>query len=197
MSGVRKEQKGLLPEGHPIQTLMEEHAIILDRCSMLVMAAQNLGKARGAVTVQKLMEDMDHLSDHFKEAGKHYLREENVLFSHLAKHGIIGPPAQMQSEHNDIFAVEKRLYALVDEERPGNLTGFGHELGDVTARLSELLQAHFTRENTVIFPMSLKAVGPGEWADMMGECEKIGYCIFAPVNARVAPDARKRVEGNY
>jgi DUF438 domain-containing protein len=194
MSGVKKGEGSVLPEGHPIHTLMEEHAIILDHCSMLVLTAGNLRKARGAVTVEKLMENLDYLSDHLKETEKHYLREEKVLFPHLEKHGITGPLAQMWSEHNDIFGIEKRLYALADVERPGNLTAFGHELWEVTTRLSGMLEAHFTKENTVLFPMSLKAVGPEEWANMVAECDEIGYSIFAPVNARTAPVARNRDE---
>jgi DUF438 domain-containing protein len=130
-----------------------------------------------------------------KEAEKHYLREENVLFPHLEKHGLSGPPAQMWSEHNEIRGVKKRLYALAAAERPKSLSAFQRELGDVTTRLSEMLQAHFIKENTVLFPMSLKAVGPEEWADIVAECDEIGYSMFTPVNARTASAGRKMAEG--
>jgi len=195
MSGVGKGEEGILANGHPIHILTEEHAIILDIASKLITVAGNLKRARGAGTVEKLMENIDHLADHLKEAEKHYQREENVLFPHLEKHGITGPPAQMKSEHNEIFGIEKRLYALADQEHPLNLTAFGHELWELATGLSGKLETHFTKENTVLFPMTLRAVGPGEWADIAAQFEKIGYSIFSPVNAGNAPEGRESGQG--
>jgi len=169
---------------------MEEHSIILDIASKLIMVAENLKKARGARTVEKLMENLDHLADHLKEAENHYQREENVLFPHLEKHGISGPPAQMRSEHNEISGVEKKLRALADQEHPLNMTAFQHELGELVTGLSGKLEAHFTKENTVLFPMSLRAMGPDEWAGIAAECDQIGYSIFTPIDFRSAPDGR-------
>ena len=195
VSGVKKGQAGILAEGHPIHTLMEEHSIILESASKLLLAAENLKNARGAGTVEKLMENLDHILDHLKEAERHYLREENVLFPHLEKHGITGPPAQMRSEHNEIRTIEKNLYALADQEHPWSPGSLQHELWELVTGLSGKLETHFTKENTVIFPMSLKAVGPEEWDDIVRECDEIGYSIFIPANIRKAIDARKRAGG--
>ena len=196
MSGVRKEQKGVLPEGHPIHTLMEEHSIILNMASKLMVLAESMKKARGAGTVEKLQEKLDHIVDHFRESERHYQREENVLFPHLEKHGITGPPAQMWTEHNEIRALKKKLYALSDKEGPVNLSAFQQELGEISSQLLEMLQMHFHKENTVLFPMSLKVVGDAEWENIAKESEEIGYSIFTPVNARGPPQAKgKATEG--
>jgi hypothetical protein len=184
MSGVKKDEGGVLPEGHPIHTLMEEHSMILDFASKLLVLAESMKKARGAGTVEKLQERLDHLADHFKESARHYEREENVLFPHLEKHGITGPPAQMWTEHNEIRDVKKRLYALADTEKPASLAAFQQELWEVSSKLSEKLQMHFHKENTVLFPMSLRVVGKTEWDTIVEECDEIGYTIFTPVNAR-------------
>jgi len=184
MSGVRKEREGVLPEGHPIHTLMEEHSIILDFASKLMVLSESMKKARGAGTVEKLQEKLDHLADHFRESERHYQREENVLFPHLEKHGITGPPAQMWTEHNEIRVQKKRLYSLAETEKPANLAAFQQDLGEVSSKLSEMLQMHFHKENTVLFPMSLRAVAKDEWDAMVAECDEIGYSIFTPVNAR-------------
>jgi DUF438 domain-containing protein len=174
---------------------MEEHSIILDIASKLIMVAENLKKARGAGTVEKLMEDLDHLADHLKEAEKHYQREEMVLFPHMEKHGITGPLAQIWNEHDEIRGVEKKLYALSDQDGPVNLTAYGHELWELVTGLSAKLEAHSTKENTVLFPMSLRAVGPEEWAGIAVECDRIGYSIFTPINFRKAPDGRVSGQG--
>jgi DUF438 domain-containing protein len=145
MSGVSKVKAESAPEGHPIHTLMEEHGIILDFALKLRLATENLQKARDAGTMEKILENIDHLADHFKESEKHYLREENVLFPHLEKHGITGPPAQMWTEHNRIREVKKRLYSLADQERPGDVARFKKELGQTASELSDQLAMHFEK----------------------------------------------------
>ena len=186
MSGVKNVEGSALPEGHPIHTLMEEHSIIVDYASKLMVLAENMKKARGAGTVEKLLENLDHIVDHLRESEKHYQREENVLFPHMEKHGITGPPAQMWTEHDEIRDVKKKLYALSDLERPGNPATFRNEIGEVSSQLLEMLQMHFHKENTVLFPMGIRAIGAAEWEAIVRECDEIGYSIFLPVNARGA-----------
>jgi DUF438 domain-containing protein len=194
MSGVGKAKAGLAPEGHPIHTLMEEHGIILDFALKLRLAAENFGKARGPGAMERIMENIDHLADHFKESEKHYQREENVLFPHLEKHGITGPPAQMWTEHDRIREVKKRLYALADEERPDDISRFKKELGQTASELSDLLAMHFEKENTVLFPMAIRAIEAGEWDEISDGFDEIGYTIFRPVSAR-GPERPKERPG--
>jgi len=53
--------------------------------------------------------EIKEITDHFKESEKHYLREENVLFPHLEKHGITEPPAIMWMDHDKIRAIKKEF----------------------------------------------------------------------------------------
>ncbi len=184
MSGVSKSKGGLAPEGHPIHTLMEEHGIILDFAMKLRLVAENLHNARGAKTMERLMENIDHLADHLRESDNHYTREENVLFPHMEKHGIEGPPAQMWTEHNQIRDVKKRLYALAGEQRPKDPVKFRTEMLETAAGLSDLLAMHFNKESTVLFPMAMQAIGPSEWDEISGGFDDIGYGVFTPVGAR-------------
>jgi DUF438 domain-containing protein len=170
---------------------MEEHAIILDFALKLRLAAENLQKARGADTLEKMMESLDHIADHFKESEKHYLREENVLFPHLEKHGITGPPAQMWAEHDQIRGVKKRFYSLSDEERPGDRARFKKDLMATATELSDLLAMHFEKENTILFPMSIRAIGDKEWVEIVNGFDEIGYSIFTPITSREQPTPGK------
>jgi DUF438 domain-containing protein len=184
MSGVGKARQGLAPEGHPIHTLMEEHAIILDFAAKLRMAAENLQKAWRDDTISGVRENIDHLVDHLHESENHYTREENVLFPHMEKHGIEGPPAQMWNEHNQIRDVKKRLYALADEERPKDQAKFKKEMLETAVGLAELLAMHFNKENSILFPMALQAIEAAEWDEISEGFDDIGYGVFKPVGAR-------------
>ena len=184
MSGASKSKGGLAPEGHPIHTLMEEHSIILDFALKLRLVAENLQKAKGAGTMEQLMENIDHLVDHLRESENHYVREENVLFPHMEKHGIEGPPAQMWNEHNQIREVKKRLYALAEQESPKDPVKFKTEMLETAVGLSDLLSMHFNKENTMLFPMALQAIEGGEWDEISAGFDDIGYGVFRPIGAR-------------
>jgi uncharacterized protein len=184
MSGIGKAKQGLAPEGHPIHTLMEEHAIILDFAMKLRLVSENLQKARGGGTMEQLLENIDHLADHLRESENHYTREENVLFPHMEKHGIEGPPAQMWNEHNQIREIKKRLYALADEESPVDPVKFKNDMLETASGLSDMLAMHFNKENTVLFPMALQAIETKEWDEISDGFDDIGYGVFKPIGAR-------------
>lgn len=191
MSGIGKGKGSAPPEGHPIHTLMEEHGLILDFAQKLNVAAHNLQKAKGSQTVERLLESLDHLADHFKESEKHYLREENVLFPHMERHGITGPPAQMWSEHNQIRELKKRFYALADQDAPRDLARFKKDLMAVSDELVNMLGMHFEKENNVLFPMALQAIPEKEWVELVEGFDDIGYTIFTPITSRAIPRAGK------
>lgn len=116
------EEKFSLPEWHPIHTLLKEH-------DMLLSYAKNLeGKS------------LDEIEKHFKEAEKHYLREENVLFPYLEKHGIEEPPAIMWAEHDGIRQIKKEIINALKE-------GNENEFKEKAKMLYELLSKHYNKEN--------------------------------------------------
>lgn len=149
------EEKFSLPEWHPIYTLLKEH-------DMLLSYAKNLeGKS------------LDEIEKHFKEAEKHYLREENVLFPYLEKHGIEEPPAIMWAEHDGIRQIKKEIINALKE-------GNENEFKEKAKMLYELLSKHYNKENKVLFPTALKVISNEEWIKIREEFDEIGYCCFIP-----------------
>ena len=87
---------------------------------------------------------IEHILHHLKDSEKHYLREENVLFPYLEKHGVTEPPAIMWQEHDKIREMEKKLYDLFD----GNKID---EVREMAYDLHEMLSNHFYKENNILF----------------------------------------------
>ena len=151
-----------VPEWHPLHILMEEHRILLNHARMLGERAER--------------EDGDgvrEILEHLKEAEKHYLREENVLFPYIEKHGITEPPAIMWMEHDKIREMKKRIYSAAEN---GNY----EMLKRASDGLAEMLSHHFYKENNILFPTALKVVEEGEWREIRREFDEIGYCCFIP-----------------
>jgi PAS domain S-box-containing protein len=172
-----------VPEWHPVHILMGEHDIMLESAGNLRDLLGSLGGAGPNAEQKGKLEDIVH---HFKESESHYLREENVLFPHLEKHGIVQPPKIMWMEHDRIREIKKGIYNLVDQSAHAKSGEGLRNLGQLAITLAEALSDHFYKENNVLYPMGLEAIEDQEWKDIRTEFDDIGYCCFTPAPAELA-----------
>lgn len=151
------------PPWHPLHILMAEHREMLAQARRLA--------TRAGVRSPQSEEEVRHLVGHLQASESHYLREENVLFPYLERHGVVEPPKVMWAEHDRIRELKK----AVAHEAP---TGEG--LAEAALALSEALAGHFLKENRILFPTALRVVPEGEWPEIRRQFDEIGYCCFTP-----------------
>lgn len=171
------------PPGHPINTLMEEHKILLDFASNLERAASNLRMEKGEAKISEWMKAVEYIVKHLKESEKHYLREENVLFPYIERHGITEPPKVMWSEHDRIRAKKKEIYDIYDRDK-GNPQKLGENIIEKAIELAEITSSHFFKENNILFPAAMRVIPENEWKEIGAQFEEVGYCCFTPQSAR-------------
>lgn len=180
------------PPGHPISILMEEHKILTQRAERLGILAKMIEEACDVVYVGDVLTEVQGIVKDFVDAEKHYLREENVLFPMLEKHGITESPAIMWMEHNQIRDIKKRLRSLVENWNAISFYDFKTQLGEVAKPLCSILPSHFFKENNILFPAALQVVTSEEWEEARKEFDEIGYCCFTPSHVTVALQTEKR-----
>lgn len=187
-----EKQELQTPPGHPISILMEEHKILTQRAERLGILAKTIEEACDVVYVGDVLTEVQGIVKDFVDAEKHYLREENVLFPMLEKHGITEPPAIMWMEHNQIRDIKKRLRSLVENWNAISFYDFKTQLGEVAKPLCSILPSHFFKENNILFPAALQVVTSEEWEEARKEFDEIGYCCFTPSHVTVALQTEKR-----
>lgn len=161
----------LAPPWHPVHILMEEHK------ELLGMANRLAALVRKEPETEEDREERERLLAHTNESESHYLREENVLFPYLERHGVTEPPAVMWSEHQRIRELKKAILRHAAEaERPRARA----RLAEVATALAEMLAGHFYKENHILFPTALQAIPEGEWREIRAQFDGIGYCCFTP-----------------
>jgi len=180
-----EKEKVLAPEGHPIRILMEEHRILLGFSGNLNKAAKSMKEAGNFQDSVDEMEHLNNIIEHLKDSESHYLREENVLFPHLEKHGITQPPAIMWMEHDKIRQIEKELFATIETREVTDFKHFFMKLEETSFALGEMLSSHFYKENNILFPTALKVIETNEWSDIRKQFDEIGYCCFTPQPAKL------------
>jgi hypothetical protein len=179
-----EKDKTLAQAGHPIHTLMEEHKFLLQFCDKLKNVVQKSKAIKDFDLLPEEMKQLNHITEHFKDSESHYVREENVLFPYLEKHGITQPPAIMWSEHNRIREIKKKLYKLVDNHKSMVFQDFIEGLNEVAITLGDMLQSHFYKENNILFPTALEVITENEWTRINAQFDELGYCCFTPVTAK-------------
>jgi len=169
---------------HPGNILVEEHKILLqlsEKLSTVASRVQNKGD------VKQLKQIVEHLLD----AEKHYLREENVFFPILEKHGISEPPAIMWMEHNQLREKKKQLHNLLEKYDTLKFPDFKKQLGESVKSLATILSSHIFKENNILIPAALRVVSGEEWSAIRKEFDEIGYCCFTPEKLIAPP----KIEG--
>lgn len=199
-----EKEKSPAPPGHPIHILMEEHKILLGFAEEFKDVAKEIMAQKDSATssekMTKLghieahiekMKHLGHIADHFKESESHYLREENVLFPYLEKHGITQPPAIMWMEHDKIREIKKNIYKVLDSHDSMAFQDFADQLMKEALSLTEMLSSHFYKENNILFPTSLKVIEKDEWKDIRHQFDEIGYCCFTPESVRITTEEKE------
>ena len=190
---VGKQQLNI-PPAHPVSILMEEHKILTQRTERLQTLVGMIEDACDVVHVGDVLKEIQQIARMFQEAEKHYVREENVLFPVLEKHGITEPPAIMWMEHNQIREKKKQLSDLAEKWNTLTFFDFKKKLADTTKPLYTMLPSHFFKENNILFPAALQTVKESEWKDIREEFDEIGYCCFTPPQAMTTRDKAARKE---
>jgi len=167
-----------IPEWHPLHILMDEHERILG----IVEKLRNIvNPLKGKEKLDKNIETLKKIINHLKESESHYLREENVIFPHMEKHGITQPPAIMWEEHNTIRKMKKNIIEIFNEFNQKRDTDTIVKMDGASVELYEMLTSHFYKENNILFPTALQVIEENEWKEMRSDFDEIGYCCFTPV----------------
>jgi len=165
---------------HPINILMEEHKIMLQIAEKLSAIANRVQQLSDESYIGDTLHRLQHIAEDFQDSEKHYLREENVLFPNLEKHGITEPPAIMWTEHNQIREKKKQLSKLIENHNALGFQDFKKQLAENAEALNSILPSHFFKENNILFPTALRVITSGEWKEIRTEFDEIGYCCFTP-----------------
>lgn len=185
-----KTQMEIAPE-NPVNTLMEEHKILLRFLEEMDAIVKRVQQVDDPQIVSEVIPQLKHIAEDFLDTEKHYLREENVLFPILEKHGVTEPPAIMWMEHTKLREQKKLFHKLLEDYNKMSFEDFKGQLCSVAGALYEILSSHIFKENNILFPTALQVVTEQEWKDARKEFDEIGYCCFTPEQLTKPPEGEK------
>lgn len=167
----------------PIQRLLDEHVSLLSRFEPLRRAVRELGAGRASVpAVLPLLAEVSRVMS--TDLIAHAKREDDAFFPAVerAMGPDFGPTRVMRTEHAEIHEGAELFRSTLKElqeidhpaiveggERLRRLSHAGDDakqVQDVCRELLDRIDAHFAKEEQVLFPMSRSVLGPGELAEV-------------------------------
>ncbi|MCS7124476.1 MAG: DUF438 domain-containing protein, partial [Candidatus Bathyarchaeota archaeon] len=189
------EKQGIkAPPTSPIGILIEEHRMLQQITQTLGVLAEKVQSAENLEVAKEELVQLRRVADELLDAEKHYLREENVLFPVLEKHGITEPPAIMWMEHNQLREKKKQLKSLLENAANMNFQDFRRRIGELANAINSALNSHIFKENNILFPAAQRVITEKEWAEMRADFDDIGYCCFTPEHLIKKPAEKPLVE---
>lgn len=170
-----QESADSLP-GHPVYTYLAENAA----------AAQLLDRLEDALETAKddpnpqTLERAKTLLDELQAYDRHYLREENILFPYLEKHGFEGPSKVMWGIHDEIRESWKELEDTLTEGPGDELKAFQKQIDKVFGPLATAIREMFYKEENILFPTALDKLSGEEWWQIRTQGPEIGYSYVSP-----------------
>jgi len=167
-----------IPEGHPVDVFHHEN----------VALKQTAEKAKELLRFPETMEDPEFRKlllslqgafHQLMDVDKHYLRKEYLLFPHLEKQGITGPPKVMWGKQDEIRAQLKGCISLLQEPHlaPKDLL---ESLDLLFYPAIQALIDMVQKEEEILFPMSMDVLSSQDWWMIHQQTPEFGFCLYDP-----------------
>jgi len=159
-------------ESSATQNLMDEHRVIERMLNIVNVACEKLemGEKVSPEVFEKAIDFIRTFAD-----GCHHSKEEDTLFPMVEKHGLPrdrGPTGVMIVEHEQGRQYVRGLAEAVEKYSGGDKTSERAILENARGYVT-LLSRHIPKEDTILYPLADRMLGPDEQMELLEKFEKI------------------------
>lgn len=166
-------------DGHPVDVFRKENIEIRNVCNAIFATISDIEHAGIGEDIESKMLKLRGLFNSLYDVDKHYQRKEYLLFPYLESQGITGPPKVMWGKHDEIRDLIKGSIEVLETQ------GISKEefsaVADIVLRTAARgAQEMITKEEEILFPMSLDTLSEQDWYEISRQSIEIGYCLYDP-----------------
>ncbi len=168
------------PPGHPVHTFKEENRALRKEIQALEHLYEDIKKTKSQ---DQLGGFYDEIHQHFNalmDVEKHYLRKENLLFPFLETHGITGPPTVMWGKHDETRELLKGAIEALGATDEISVEEAKTVVDLVLTPASKAVDDMISKEEEILFPMSLDTLKDSEWYEIEKQSIEYGFCLYDP-----------------
>jgi len=166
-------------EGHPVDVFRKENEEIRKLTNSIFALISEIRREPSESISNKLIK-LRGLFNTLYDVDKHYQRKEYLLFPYLEKMEITGPPKVMWGKHDEIRELIKGSIEVLET------TEMTKQEFDAVAEIvleiaAESAKEMITKEEEILFPMSLDVLTEADWYEISKQSLEIGFCLYDPL----------------
>ena len=165
-------------DGHPVDVFRKENEEIRKLTNSIFALISEIRRETDDTISNKIIK-LRGLFNTLYDVDKHYQRKEYLLFPYLEKAGITGPPKVMWGKHDEIRELVKGSIEVLETTEMTK-----EEFEAVAEIVLELAAAGtkemITKEEEILFPMSLDVLTEADWYEISKQSLEIGFCLYDP-----------------
>lgn len=165
-------------DGHPVDVFRKENEEIRKLTNAIFALISEINRETEADISDKITK-LRGLFNTLFDVDKHYQRKEYLLFPYLEKAGITGPPKVMWGKHDEIRDLIKGSIEVLQTTEMTN-EEFGAVAEIVLIIAATAAKEMITKEEEILFPMSLDVLTEADWYEISKQSLEIGYCVYDP-----------------
>jgi len=166
-------------EGHPVDVFRKENEEIRKLTNSIFALISEIRIEPSETITNKLIK-LRGLFNTLYDVDKHYQRKEYLLFPYLEKMEITGPPKVMWGKHDEIRELIKGSIEVLETTEMTK-----EEFGAVAEIVLEIAakgaKEMITKEEEILFPMSLDVLTEADWYEISKQSLEIGFCLYDPL----------------
>lgn len=166
--------------GHPVHTFKMENRALAWEIETLDKLFDKIIISKDSAEQSQLWIEIKAHFNALMDVDKHYQRKENLLFPFLEKHGITGPPSVMWGKHDETRELLKAAQESLGQMESTDPEEIGAVIDLVLKPATKSISGMITKENEILFPMSLDKLIESEWYDIYKQSPEIGFCLYDP-----------------
>lgn len=165
-------------DGHPVDVFRKENEAIKELTNTIFDLIDETGRVPESMIPGNILKLRGFYNNLF-DVDKHYQRKEYLLFPYLEKMEITGPPKVMWGKHDEIREQIKGCIEVLQTTDMEQAT-FSAVAEMVLLPTARATVDMITKEEEIMFPMSLDVLTDADWYEISKQSMEIGFCLYDP-----------------
>ncbi len=189
---------GELRGDHPVVVFRQENEAIQNTIERFQDCMETLYTSESSIAIAAATAGIREAYQLLADVDKHYARKENLLFPFLEQHGIQGPSKVMWGVDDQIRSDLADLGEAIHKDDLSSAEWKTIASGKAQHTISGLMSM-ITKEERILFPMSLDTLTASQWNDIREQSTEFGWCIIdepevaTPLDDDQAQDATREL----
>jgi DUF438 domain-containing protein len=168
----------LLPPNHLVYKIISEHQLYLCYLADLEDVNREIWNSKVLSVAGTDFRKLTHIARSIVMSLDHLHLEDELIFPELERHGYLGTPQILTTEHLSMALCAEKLMELVVLAENGiiEMGKFKSDLYELATTIVSMGREHIFREDNILYPIAIQLIEDSSvWEKIKALSEEVGY----------------------